>query len=234
MEVVRLANRAALTAPIHAKKRIFIVPEAQKLSPAAQNALLKNLEEPRGDALYFLLCPDACDLLATIRSRAVIYRTQPIDETTVREYLARHCPDADDQNLRAAAALCGGAIGKALEFIRERDLFKVRQSALKYLELMMRGAGFDELCAALPLDTKKDTLPLLYRMLLSGLRDALCAAEGVSAREFFLPGEMIECRVSARKLSRVVDVLLELSDSSMANVGVATALLRLHSAGASE
>ena len=52
-------------------RRVFII-IADSLSREAQNALLKTLEEPRGEALFIFLVPSAMQLLPTFRSRAQI------------------------------------------------------------------------------------------------------------------------------------------------------------------
>jgi DNA polymerase III delta prime subunit len=52
-------------------RRVFIV-VATGMTNEAQNALLKTLEEPPGDALFFFVVPAPETLLATLRSRAQI------------------------------------------------------------------------------------------------------------------------------------------------------------------
>ena len=60
------------------KQRFFIVENAEKMNEAAQNAFLKNLEEPKDNNHYLLLVKNLSMLLPTIRSRANIY-IQKID-----------------------------------------------------------------------------------------------------------------------------------------------------------
>lgn len=50
--------------------RIVWIEEAGLLTPAAQNALLKSLEEPGEDTTFYLTCDRSLTLLPTIRSRA--------------------------------------------------------------------------------------------------------------------------------------------------------------------
>lgn len=52
--------------------RTAIIATAEKLTPEAQNALLKTLEEPPGDAEIILIAPDDEILLPTIISRCQI------------------------------------------------------------------------------------------------------------------------------------------------------------------
>ncbi|HKI85693.1 MAG TPA: hypothetical protein VKA53_03005, partial [Thermoanaerobaculia bacterium] len=59
--------------PFEAEGQVFIVADADSLSPEAADALLKVLEEPPQGAPrhFFLLCPSLSDLLPTLRSRSL-------------------------------------------------------------------------------------------------------------------------------------------------------------------
>lgn len=66
-EVSAKAASRALSAP----RRVFII-VASSVTNEAQNALLKTLEEPSGDALFILVVPSPQQLLPTLRSRAQV------------------------------------------------------------------------------------------------------------------------------------------------------------------
>lgn len=78
-EITARASARALT-----ERRVFVIAAAQ-MTVEAQNALLKTLEEPAGDALFFLIVPSPETLLPTLRSRATVLEIaatendQPID-----------------------------------------------------------------------------------------------------------------------------------------------------------
>ncbi|MEI7992665.1 MAG: DEAD/DEAH box helicase, partial [Actinomycetota bacterium] len=74
IEQVRdLIERAAYR-PFEGKRRVVIIDEADTLMAAAQNALLKTLEEPPSSSMFVLVTarPDA--LLGTVRSRCIQLR----------------------------------------------------------------------------------------------------------------------------------------------------------------
>ena len=61
----------AYVAPNEARRKVYVIEEAETMNTEAQNALLKALEEPPGHAC-FVLCAAAPDaLLTTVRSRCV-------------------------------------------------------------------------------------------------------------------------------------------------------------------
>lgn len=62
--------------PYSAKGRVVILEDASALTPEAQNALLKTLEEPPTEAILILGAPSDSKLLPTILSRCQVIRVQ--------------------------------------------------------------------------------------------------------------------------------------------------------------
>jgi len=71
VEQIRDVARDTAVAPNEARRKVYILPEADRMNQEAQNSLLKILEEPPSH-VAFLLCTAAGDsLLPTVRSRCV-------------------------------------------------------------------------------------------------------------------------------------------------------------------
>lgn len=71
VDQIRAVASDAVVAPNEADRKVYVIREADRMNPAAQNALLKVLEDPPGHAC-FILCAAAADaLLPTVRSRCV-------------------------------------------------------------------------------------------------------------------------------------------------------------------
>lgn len=68
------------TRPFQAKRKVIVILEAEKMNDHSSNALLKTLEEPKGDTIIFLVTEDENELLPTIRSRAQMIYFYPIDQ----------------------------------------------------------------------------------------------------------------------------------------------------------
>lgn len=67
----------AATAPVlpgEAERKVYVIRDAGTMNPAAQNAMLKLLEEPPAFDAFLLLADNADQLLETVRSRCVTLR----------------------------------------------------------------------------------------------------------------------------------------------------------------
>lgn len=74
IEDVRYLKERVYLKPFQATKKIFIIDQAQSLTPQASNALLKILEEPAQDTILILLSLNASLLLPTVVSRCQLIR----------------------------------------------------------------------------------------------------------------------------------------------------------------
>ncbi len=95
--VIPEANRS----PFEGRRKVFVIEEAERMNPAAQNALLKTLEEPQPDTVFILVSDREEDLLDTIRSRCRVVRMEPVPEERIVSLL-EHEGAARDGALLAA------------------------------------------------------------------------------------------------------------------------------------
>jgi DNA polymerase III subunit delta' len=114
-----LISRLALR-PTRPGPRIAIMREAATMTPDAQNALLKLLEEPPGSAVIILVCDNIGSMLQTVRSRCRHLAFGTLSEDEIAEALARI--GGDDVPARDAAACAGGSVAKAFDVdLEERE-----------------------------------------------------------------------------------------------------------------
>ena len=107
--------------PYSAKYKVYVIPESEKLSVQAQNALLKTLEEPPEYVIIILLASDDKQLLDTIRSRVVIEKMKPLTDSTIRGYMQRELK-AEGEKLDICVAFARGNLGRAVE-LYESEVF---------------------------------------------------------------------------------------------------------------
>lgn len=118
-----------LIKPYNGKRKIYIVEEAEKLTPQAQNALLKTLEEPPAYAVLLLLTTNASMLLDTIRSRCVMLNLRPVPDRQVRSYLMEHL-EIPDYQADICVAFAQGSIGRAVTLASSENFNAIKSSAM--------------------------------------------------------------------------------------------------------
>ena len=69
IDTVKEAKRFLAQKPILSKRRVLIIDDAHKLTPQAQNAILKVSEEPPQSSLIIVISPTLDSLLPTLTSR---------------------------------------------------------------------------------------------------------------------------------------------------------------------
>lgn len=103
--------------PLRGTAKVAVIDDAEALTVAAQNALLKTLEEPPDRSFLILIAHNADGLLATVRSRCQRVRFVPLAADAVAAILvADHGIDMD--SAQALAALAEGSPGRALALRR--------------------------------------------------------------------------------------------------------------------
>jgi len=124
------------TAPEPGRK-VFIVREADRLSPQAADTLLKVLEEPPADAVLVLLSARAHELPETVLSRCHAVTFTALPEAFVVEELVRS--GADEVRARLAARLAGGNLGRARRLAASQDGLRFRDAARSAIGLAAAG-----------------------------------------------------------------------------------------------
>jgi len=107
---------AAGRSPMRGRAKVFIIEEAERMSAAAQNALLKTLEEPPPPTFLILLAKSIEQLLPTTRSRCqhVPFRTLPVE--FIEKKLADLRPELSATDATYLARACDGRLGMALQY----------------------------------------------------------------------------------------------------------------------
>lgn len=114
VETIEEMQELAALSPIEGDRRVFILQDADRLTPAAQHKFLKTLEEPPGRCIFILSTEYPGLLFATIRSRCQSIRFRILRTETVADILmsSRQMPHETAVSL---AALAQGQITRALE-----------------------------------------------------------------------------------------------------------------------
>ena len=123
-------NQDIQVKPYSSRYKIYIVDEAEKMTEAAQNALLKTIEEPPEYAVIMLLTNNPNAFLQTILSRCVMLNIRTVDKNRIRKYLMEECSIPDYQ-AELAAAFSGGNPGKAVKYASSEEFVQRRDDVLQ-------------------------------------------------------------------------------------------------------
>lgn len=115
VDIIRRLREDAFLLPNESAYRVMILAEAQAMTPQAQNALLKILEEPPAHLLFILTCDSRTALLETIRSRCVCLTLAPTTWEEAEPVLTARLPKESADELRRAHGLFGGCIGQVID-----------------------------------------------------------------------------------------------------------------------
>jgi DNA polymerase-3 subunit delta' len=114
IDQIRLLQPLFRATPALGPWRTIIIDSIDDLNRAAANALLKNLEEPPPQTVFFLISHAPARLLPTIRSRTRLLRFRPLD--TADTIAVLKAEGLGEDAAAALAPLAAGAPGQALRF----------------------------------------------------------------------------------------------------------------------
>lgn len=142
----------------------------------AANALLKTLEEPRGDTLLILLTAHPNRLLETIRSRCQPLPFSRHPNSRIQAQLEKQL-DIDSTESHILAALSEGSFKKA--FGKDRQLYlDERRKLLKTLTGLSPGSILPILDFAEQISADKTVLPDILEIFQAFYRDVMMVLQG--------------------------------------------------------
>lgn len=124
--------------PYSSPRKIYIMNEGEKMTPQAQNALLKTLEEPPEYAVILILTDNVEALLPTVISRCVVLNMKPVPDNLVKKYLMEEL-SVPDYKANICVSFARGNIGKAKLLASSEEFEKVKDEAItlvKYINDM--------------------------------------------------------------------------------------------------
>lgn len=132
VESIREIVASSSHSPLEAKRRVFIIEQADRIVERSQNALLKALEEPNASVTWVLIAESLDAFLPTVLSRCQIVEFAPIPEEVVRSIVTSRADmpvHEADQIVRAAR----GDLTKAISLATDETSRHLRQLALDAL-----------------------------------------------------------------------------------------------------
>lgn len=164
-EMRSLVSRAQ-SAPTQGRWQILLIEDADRLTEAAGNALLKSIEEPPSRTVFLLCAPSVDDVLITIRSRCrVVSLRQPPASAIARLLVERDGVDPEIADTMASVAQ--GHVGRARRLARDSEA-RERRAAVLGVPRRLTGIGAcfdaaDALITAAETEAEASTTELAVR-----------------------------------------------------------------------
>lgn len=149
--------------PLENKTRLFVLCGAENATPAAQNKLLKTLEDPPKGVVILIGALRESGLLSTVLSRVKKIDVPPLSSEKIRRVLSERCKDKD--RLETAIRSANGSAGAALAAYENgesdklntlaKDIFAEMKSSKDVVKFVKRAGKEDvkEFISALKAET---------------------------------------------------------------------------------
>ena len=179
VDQIRALRSDAHIRPNEGERKVYLLEGADQMNPAAQNAMLKLLEEGPKYAAFLLLCENAGGMLQTVRSRCEELALSPVPVKECVSWLGRRYPDKTGKELQDAALECQGILGRAVERLEGggESAHARRELAQRLAAAMEKGSELELFEAAMALDKQsREELPRLLDELEEELVGRMAAA----------------------------------------------------------
>lgn len=129
VETIREVIRKAGEHTFVGGRRVICIHQAEKMTPAAQNCLLKTLEEPVEGTIFLLVTDAPSLLLPTIVSRCRALKLHPWPDDVVLGVLRDH--GVEESRARDALHVSGGSIGRAVSVALDEQYWQRRNEVMQ-------------------------------------------------------------------------------------------------------
>jgi DNA polymerase-3 subunit delta' len=158
--------------PYESDYKIYIVPDAERMTEQAQNGLLKTIEEPPEYAVILLLTDNIYRLLPTIQSRCVNIPFKPVPPEKIKKYLMEqhHVPD---YLAETSARFSQGNIGRAVRYAVNEDFLEAKEEVMHLLRYLDEMTLHEIVASIRKLATRKGEINDYIDLMLLWYRDVL-------------------------------------------------------------
>jgi len=204
--------------------KVYIIEEADKMTPAAQNALLLSLEEPPSYVIFLLLTEDSSFLLETVRSRAQTLKTELFSTSFVADWLRSNpkCKGFDVAEIQNAASVSRGSLGTALSVLLDKSSksASISENAGKLVELLCSDKRSDAIIFASGIKYSRIEFEEFFDDALFALRDIIATKFNAEDSLYFADEDTaagIASRQKLSKLSKIYDALVSAKEDITKN-----------------
>ncbi len=99
--------------------KVCIIDSIEDMNINSSNAILKILEEPPVNSVFFIISHNPESLMPTIKSRCIDLQFKRFNEQELESYLFEEGFDDETVNLKRAISLSNGSLGKCIQLLED-------------------------------------------------------------------------------------------------------------------
>lgn len=243
VEAVKDFREDMFLSSTESENKIYIIDDAESMTPEAQNSLLKVLEEPPKSVNIILLAKECDRILTTIKSRTQYIPMSRFDEGELAGQLLKDSAEARDINALDPTRFMGlvmsadGRLGLAKDLMNKRlseQSEEERYEIVKLIRATSQKASYAEIYSAVScFPTKRVELTLTLERLMNALRDLIVIKYDENAKTVFFPSadEAIkQCGdINKKRLIALYDAINEAHELCVRNANVQNLIASLAS-----
>ena len=178
IDVIREQLNSDIFIKPYGDKKIYIIDNAQTLTPAAQNALLKTIEEPPSYAIIILVANGTNMLLSTVLSRVNNIWIKPVNKGEMSAYLGKMKITGEATEFFSEYAR--GNIGRFHQLYQDENFKEMRTFAVDFLVRLSKKDINEVLESFKEIEKYKDKILTLFEIWQIFFRDCLMLKEGLA------------------------------------------------------
>ena len=154
--------------PAISNYKVCIIDSIEDMNINSSNAILKILEEPPMNSVFFIISHNPESLMPTIKSRCIDLQFKRFNEKELESYLFEEGFDDETVNLKRVISLSNGSLGKCIQLLED----EVRDLNTKVENLFFNYSNLDIYDLINSLNINKN-LSLFYELVVSYLEERI-------------------------------------------------------------
>ena len=154
--------------PAISNYKVCIIDSIEDMNINSSNAILKILEEPPVNSVFFIISHNPEALMPTIKSRCIDLQFKRFNEQELESYLFEEGFDDETVNLKRVISLSNGSLGKCIQLLED----EVRDLNTKVENLFFNYSNLDIYDLINSLNINKN-LSLFYELVVSYLEERI-------------------------------------------------------------
>jgi DNA polymerase-3 subunit delta' len=221
---IRQLERDIYLKPYEARKKVYIIQDAQCMTEEANNALLKTLEEPPSDSILILISSQPSRIFSTVLSRCQkvyfsLFSAADLEDVLIKDY------NLEKKRSRFLARFSGGRLGKALQF-KDADILKKRD---RIIEDFVYLTDFSRFYSNFKVDSKKEIEGIL-EILIDWFRDILLVKVGLGSMDLINADRLndiisLSRAYSFKDLFGIIEHMIKINRLLSSNVNIKIAMI---------